>query len=94
MRFQGTLAGHGNGVATGWLLFEALLSSLDDFVERSDIDLPILLAQVSVDHRVELPQDLAQLGVEVVLDAVVASTWGQQYLPGIWEAMRDHLFPI
>lgn len=73
MRFQGTLAGHGNGVTTGWLLFEALLSSLDDFVERSDIDLPILLAQVSVDHRVELPQNLAQLGVEVVLDTVVSS---------------------
>lgn len=74
MRFQGTLASHRNGVSTSWLLFEALLSSLDDFVERSDIDLPILLAQVGVDHCVELPQDLAQLGVEVVFDAVVGST--------------------
>jgi hypothetical protein len=73
MRFQSTLAGHGNGVPTSWLLLEALLSSLDNFVESSNIYLAKLFAQVSVNDGVKLPEDLAELGVEVVLDAVVSS---------------------
>lgn len=73
MCFEGTLAGHRNGVPTGRIFLEALLSSLDDFVESANIDLTILSAQMGVNDGIKLSKDLAQLGVEVVLYAVVAS---------------------
>lgn len=94
MCFEGTLASHRNGVAAGRVFLEALLSSLDDFVESADIDLPVLFAKIRVDNGIELPEDLAQFGVEVVLDAVVSPTSKQLYLPGICAAISDHLFPI
>lgn len=46
-----------------------------------------------MDHCVQLPQNLAEFGVEVILYAVVTPEWGMGYLPGIWAEMRDHLFP-
>jgi hypothetical protein len=47
-----------------------------------------------VDDGVEFAKDLAKLGVEVVLDAVVGPEWGGRDLPGMPWAMRDHLLPI
>ena len=52
MCFEGTLASHGNGVATGRVFLEALLSSLDDFVESADIDLPVLFAKMRVNYGI------------------------------------------
>jgi hypothetical protein len=65
------LAGHRNREAAGRLLFEPLLSGLNDLIKGRNVDLPILPSQVPMDDRIQLPQDFPQFGVEVVLDAVV-----------------------
>lgn len=54
-------------------LFEEFFTGLHDFVDNVDVDLPELPAEVCVDHRIQLPQYLTQLRVEVVLYAVVGS---------------------
>ena len=72
MYFYRTLASLRNRIAATRILFEALLSSLDNFVKRANINLPKLSLEMSVDNTVQLAQDLPQLGIEVVFDAVVS----------------------
>ena len=72
MYFYRTLASLRNRIAATRILFEALLSSLDNFVKRANINLPKFSLEMSVDNTVQLAQDLPQLGIEVVFDAVVS----------------------
>lgn len=70
--FQVTLASLWDGVATTRILLESLLSSLDNFVERANINLPKLSLKMCVDNAVQFTQHLTQFRIEVVLHAIVS----------------------
>ena len=82
-QFQSTSAGLGNLITTTGIFFEALLSSLDYFVKSSNIDLSILLLEVSVNYAVQFAQHFPQLGVEAVFDTIVFPEYLLMYLPGM-----------
>jgi hypothetical protein len=53
----------------------------------------MVLVKIVSDEFVQSTDGFAQFGVEMVFDAVVGPRWGEQYLPGSFWEMADHLFP-
>ncbi len=73
--------------------FEVFLRNLHDAIENVRLELLQFLLVVSLNHTIYLAKSLAQLGVEVVLDAVVRSGWEGRYLPSSLDPMMAHLLP-
>lgn len=80
-------------LGTSRFLFELLLSGLYQLVDQAYVDLAELASQMTVYDRVKTAYNLSQLGVEMVLDAVVRPVCNSSYLPGSFTAMADHLLP-
>lgn len=70
---MGVTSAEGKGVAILGRYFIPILEGFDEAVEGGGLDLLVILFHELVDLAVETAQTLAQLGVEVVLDAVVSS---------------------
>jgi hypothetical protein len=90
---MGVTSAEGKGVIIlGWY-FIPVFEGFDEAVESGGLDLLVILLHEPMDLAVETAKTLAQLGVEVVLDAVVGPGWGIWYLPGRLLAISFHLFP-
>jgi hypothetical protein len=70
-----------------------ILGELDESIDETDFDFLESSAVVLVAESVQLANDLPQLGVEHVLDAVFGSEWGNKNLPGMSLEMRAHRLP-
>lgn len=70
------------------------LLDLDDLRECPFLDLYAVLFEVFSDDFVEFPYAFPEFGVEVVFNAIVGPRLLQNYLPGSFCAMADHLLPI
>lgn len=75
-------------------ILELFLTSLDDLVYNINIDLSKFSSKVRVDHSVQFTKNFTQLGVEMILDAIIASWLFEVYFPGRRWDITDHLFPI
>ena len=73
--------------------FEFLLDHLHDPVQHVRLYFLDFLAIDLVDDLVYFLQSLPELGVEVVLDAVVGPEWVGGYLDSSLEPMMAHLLP-